>query len=46
MTFVFATAGVVTGGWSYIYAAYALTWLILGGYGVSLWMRDKNGGRR
>jgi hypothetical protein len=31
--------GVVTGGWSYVIAAYSLTTLILLGYAISLFKR-------
>ena len=33
--------GMIEGGWSYVYAAYGLTWLILIGYGVRLWMMSR-----
>lgn len=36
---LFATAGMVTGGWSYIWVAYGVTWAVLVGYTLSLWMR-------
>ena len=36
--------GVLEGGWEYIYLAYGVTWLFLGGYAVSLWMRSRAGG--
>jgi hypothetical protein len=32
-------SGILEGGWAYVYAAYALTWLLLGGYAVYLWTR-------
>jgi len=31
--------GVVVGGWEYVIAAYAITFAVLGGYGVSLFLR-------
>lgn len=31
--------GAIEGGWGYVYAAYIVTWVFLGGYAVSLWMR-------
>lgn len=36
---LFAQQGVLVGGWSYIYAAYAATWLTLGGYALILTIR-------
>ena len=33
-------AGVVTGGWEYVTAAYVLSWAMLVGYTVSLWLRS------
>ena len=32
--------GVIEGNWSYVIAAYAVTWLFLGGYAVSLALRS------
>lgn len=32
-------AGVIVGGWGYVIAAYVVTWLSLGGYAISLWLR-------
>ena len=29
----------ITGGWGYVVAAYAITWLVLAGYGLSLGLR-------
>ncbi len=29
----------IEGGWGYIWAAYAATWLTFGLYGLSLWIR-------
>lgn len=34
-------AGVVTGGWTYVFVSYAATWAALGGYAVSLWWRGR-----
>ena len=31
--------GVVSGGWSFVWAAYALTLIVLGGYGLSVVQR-------
>lgn len=33
------TDGVVTGGWEFVTAAYALTWVMFLGYAFSLWRR-------
>jgi CcmD family protein len=35
----------VTNEWSYITAAYALTWLTLGGYALYLWRRARRAER-
>lgn len=32
----------VQGGWEFIYAAYGAVWLVLGWYGLSLWIRFRN----
>ncbi|MCB9682720.1 MAG: hypothetical protein H6733_14740 [Alphaproteobacteria bacterium] len=37
-------SGVIQGGWEYIYAAYALSWVMLIGYTASLWFRAPRGG--
>ena len=37
-----ATMGAIEGGWSYIIAAYVVTWVMLGGYAISLFMRARN----
>ena len=37
-----APAGVVEGGWSYVGAAYAATWLFFVGYAVSLVVRGRS----
>ncbi len=42
---VFAQQGVLVGGWEYIYAAYAATWLTLGGYALVLAVRNDPGAR-
>ncbi len=34
-----ATTGQIVGGWEYIWAAYIISWIFLGGYAVSLWVR-------
>lgn len=36
--------GLVTGGWSYVTAAYVASWVALIGYAVSLWVRERRGG--
>ncbi|MEQ1503530.1 MAG: hypothetical protein ABMB14_14935 [Myxococcota bacterium] len=41
MTIVVAQTGVIVGGWEYVYAAYLTTWLFVGGYAVSLWIRSR-----
>lgn len=35
------TTGVIVGGWEYVYAAYAVTALILIGYAVSVMVRHR-----
>ncbi len=37
-----ATTGVVVGGWNYVWIAYGVTWTVLLGYSVSLWMRRRD----
>ena len=37
-----ATVGAIEGGWSYVIAAYAVTWIMLGGYAVSLVVRARS----
>ena len=32
----------MTGGWEFIYAAYGVTWLVLGLYSLSLWIRFRS----
>jgi heme exporter protein D len=34
-------SGVISGGWEYVWAAYALTGLVLVGYAASLWVRSR-----
>ena len=34
-----AAAGQIVGGWEYVWAAYIISWVFLGGYAVSLWVR-------
>lgn len=36
--------GVLEGGWTYIWAAYGLTWLAFGGYALSLVVRGRGRG--
>jgi len=31
--------GELQGGWEYVIAAYAITWIFFGGYAASLWLR-------
>lgn len=31
--------GSISGGWAYVYGAYAVTWIVLGGYALSLMIR-------
>jgi len=31
--------GVITGSWSYVWAAYIVTWVFFGGYTVSILLR-------
>ena len=33
--------GVIEGGWSFVWAAYGISWAGLIGYLVSLWLRDR-----
>lgn len=33
--------GAVEGGWSYVTAAYVVTWLFFAGYAVSLYLRSR-----
>lgn len=39
------SAGVVDGGWSYVIAAYAATWIFFLGYTVSLVVRRRSADR-
>lgn len=36
--------GVVSGGEVYVWAAYALSWVVVGGYALLLWARRPRGG--
>lgn len=38
-----ADVGRIQGGWPYVVASYVLTWTVLLGYGVSLWLRRPRG---
>ena len=40
----FAQQGVIVDGWSYIWAAYIITWATLGLYGLALLVRSRLGG--
>lgn len=40
-----AAEGVIDGGWSYVWASYILTWLVLGGYVVYLVVLNQRNGR-
>ena len=31
--------GELQGGWEFVIAAYAITWIFFGGYTISLWLR-------
>jgi hypothetical protein len=33
--------GVVEGGWSYVIAAYGITWAAWAVYGLGLWLRNR-----
>lgn len=35
--------GALDGGWAYVYAAYAITWIAIGGYALHLWLRSRRG---
>lgn len=39
------TTGIIAGGWEYVRAAYALSWIVLGSYGLSLLIRYRRLGR-
>jgi len=41
-----ATMGAIEGGWSYVIAAYVVTWILLGGYALSLLLRTRNSSER
>ncbi len=32
-------SGVISGGWGYVWASYAITWTVFAAYGLSLWVR-------
>lgn len=34
-------SGMIDGGWIYVQAAYALCWITLSGYALSLWLRAR-----
>ena len=36
--------GILEGGWEYVIASYVITWLVMGGYTASLWLRWPRGG--
>lgn len=36
--------GMIQGGWEFVWAGYGLTWLIFGGYAISLIVRSPTGG--
>ena len=36
-----ATTGRIVGGWEYVWGAYGVTWVLLGGYALSLWWRRR-----
>ncbi len=36
-------SGRIEGGWSYVWAAYAITWTAFGLYALSLWLRRSGG---
>lgn len=42
---VFASEGVIVGGWEYVWASFIMTWVVLAGYGVSLWWRTQKENR-
>lgn len=31
----------IMGGWNYVWAAYGASWIVLGGYALSLWIRQR-----
>ncbi len=39
-------SGVIEGGWSFVVAAYVATAAVLSSYGLSLWLRSREGARR
>ncbi len=38
--------GMVQGGWEFVWAGYGLTWLMLGGYAISLFLRSSSDGEK
>jgi heme exporter protein D len=40
------TGGIVTGGWEFVWAAYGITFLVVGGYAVSLAARLGRGSKK
>jgi hypothetical protein len=44
MDVILQTGGMVQGGWGYVVAAYAATWIALLGYAASLWIRGREHG--
>ena len=41
MFIVAQSTGMVTGGWSFVWAAYGVTWLFFGGYAATLYLRHR-----
>jgi CcmD family protein len=46
VTIPYAVTGVIEGGWGYVVAAYLVTWVTLGGYALSLFLRSGIGGSK
>jgi hypothetical protein len=42
--FAVAGAGVIADGWGFVWAAYGLTWAVLGGYAINLMLRSRSTG--
>jgi hypothetical protein len=38
-------SGRIAGGWGYVWASYGLTWAMMIGYGLYLWVRREGGSR-
>lgn len=36
-------SGKIVGGWGYVWASYGITWAMMIGYGVYLWVRRHGG---